>query len=60
MGERKPKTAADTLVKIEQNTNRIATAMERLAKLLEESTFVYRPYDRHPGARYIRVHTSND
>jgi hypothetical protein len=57
---KKPKTAAETLAKIERNTNRIATAMERLVDLFEQSTFVHRPYNSHPGSRYIRVHTSND
>jgi len=60
MTVKKPTTAAATLVKIERNTNRIAAAMERLADLFEQSTFVYKPYNSDPGSRYIRVHTSDD
>jgi hypothetical protein len=53
-----PPTTAATLTKIERNTDRIATALERMAFLVEKCTF--RPHERVEGGRYIRVHSSND
>lgn len=44
------------LMAIDENTNRIALALERLAEMFEEATSTYSPdYPNAPITRYIRT-----